>query len=240
MLLVGVGRYGVQRQSELRRVARSDSSNLGRILMNVRLTPGVFVVLALVAVGCTSSSGGDDSTTTTQAATTTTAAASTTTQAPTTSTVVQAELAIVEVEAYDYGFRGLPSEIVAGIPMTLANTSSTEYHNLVAFQLDADDVRSDEEIIEDYSTRPLAAFEDEAKQSVAGWMGELHARPGERSAAKLRLLSPGRYVFIDLVPQGADPDTAAANESGGQPYKIEGGPPGYHHGMIAVLTVTSE
>jgi hypothetical protein len=207
--------------------------------MNVRLTPGVFVVLALVAVGCTSSSGGDDSTTTTQAATTTTAAASTTTQAPTTSTVVQAELAIVEVEAYDYGFRGLPSEIVAGVPMTLVNTSSTEYHNLVAWKLDADDVRSDEEIIEDFSILPLEALEDEVKQSVPV-IGELHAGPGERSKARLRFVSPGRYVLIDLVPQGADPDTAAANENGGGPYKIEGGPPGYHHGMIAVLTVTSE
>jgi hypothetical protein len=47
--------------------------------MNSRLTLGVFMVLALVAVGCTSSSGGDDSTTTTHAATTTTAAPSTTT-----------------------------------------------------------------------------------------------------------------------------------------------------------------
>jgi hypothetical protein len=120
------------------------------------------------------------------------------------------------------------------------NTSLTEYHNLVADQLEPDDVRSVEEVIEDYSILPLDGLEDDEKQSVAGWFGELHARRGERSEERLRFLTPGRYVLIGLVPQGADPDTAAANEDGGQPYKIEGGPPGYHHGMIAVLTVTSE
>ena len=63
--------------------------------MTVRPMFAVLVVLALMAVGCTSSSGGDDSTTTTQAAdttlaptttaTATTTAAPTTTSAPTTS-----------------------------------------------------------------------------------------------------------------------------------------------------------
>jgi hypothetical protein len=120
------------------------------------------------------------------------------------------------------------------------NTSLTEYHNLVAYQLESDDVRSVGGIIEDHSILPLDALEDEEKQSVAGWFGELHARPGEHSEKRLRFLSPGRYVLIDLVSQGADPDTAAANENGGQPYKIEGGPSRYHHGMIAALTVTSE
>jgi hypothetical protein len=205
--------------------------------MRSRWILSVCIAIVLVAAGC-SSSGEDDSlnssTTVSEAVTTTTVEASTTTA------VVQAELTIVEVEAYDYGFRGLPPEIVAGIPMTFVNTSLTEYHNLVAFQLESNDVRSTEEIIEDFSVLPLDYFVDETHQSVAGWFGELHARPGERSDRKLRLLSPGRYVLIDLVPQGADPDAAAREERGGQPYQVEGGPPGYHHGMIAVLTVTLE
>ncbi len=87
---------------------------------------------------------------------------------------------------------------------------------------------------------PLTAFEDEEHQSAAGWSGELHARPGETSDKVLRLLSPGRYLLIDNMPEGADPDAAAANETGGEPYKIAGGPPGYHNGMIAVITVTFE
>jgi hypothetical protein len=53
------------------------------------------------------------------------------------------------------------------------NTSLTEYHNLVAYQLEPDDVRPVEEVIEDYSILPLDALEDEEKQPVAGWFGEL-------------------------------------------------------------------
>jgi hypothetical protein len=126
---------------------------------SLTLLATVAILIASVAAGCSSS--GEDGTPTSsstvgEAATTTTVEATTTTSA-----VVQAELVIVEVEAYDYGFRGLPSEIVAGIPMTLVNTSLTEYHNLVAWQLDADDVRSNEEIIEDFSILPLEALEDD-------------------------------------------------------------------------------
>ncbi len=220
---------------------------------SLTLLATVAILIGLVAAGCSSASGDESlasSTTVAEAATTTTLEATTTTAEATTTTTtvaVQAELAVVEVEAYDYGFRGVPPEIVAGVPITLVNTSATEYHNLVAFQLDgvtfdidSDALSSDEEIIEDFSNLPLSVFVDENKQSVPGWQGGLFARPGERSDAKLRFLSPGRYVLIDLVPQGADPDTAAANETRGQPYGIPGGPPGYHHGMIAVLTVTSE
>jgi hypothetical protein len=55
--------------------------NPGRTPMTVRPMFAVLVVLALMAVGCTSSSGGDDSTTTTQAAVTTTTQAPATTPA---------------------------------------------------------------------------------------------------------------------------------------------------------------
>jgi hypothetical protein len=213
--------------------------------MRGRWILSVWVAVVLVAAGCSSSSEDNSlasSTTVEEAATTSTVEATITT-----STVLVAAVEVVEVEAYDYGFRGLPSEIVAGVPLVLVNTSLTEYHDLVAFKLDditfdidADALSSDDEIIEDFSNLPLEAFEDEAHQAVPGWFGELHVRPGERSESKLRLLSPGRYVLIDLVPQGADPDAAAREERGGQPYQVEGGPPGYHHGMIAVLTVTLE
>jgi len=239
---MGGASAGIDSQTVERKVNGSDRNvrrdELRRVLMRRRWIPSVSLAVILVAAGC-SSSGEDDSPTSSSTVGVAATATTIETTATTTSAVVQAELEIVEVEAYDYGFRGLPSEIAAGAPMTLVNTSSTEYHNLVAFQLEADDVRSVEEIIEDFSILPLEALEDEEHQSQPV-IGELHAGPGERSKARLRFVSTGRYVLVDLVPQGADPDTAAANENGGQPYKIEGGPPGYHHGMIAVLTVTSE
>jgi hypothetical protein len=82
--------------------------------MNVRLSLGVFVVLALVAVGCGSSSGGDDSTTTTQAATTTTAAPSTTTTQPPTTTVA----ATTTVVAAPAEATTSDTEPWAGVPAT--------------------------------------------------------------------------------------------------------------------------
>ncbi len=61
---------------------------------------------------------------------------------PTTSAVVQAGPMTFEIEAFDFGFHGLPAEFAAGDTIELVNSSSSEYHSLDVVRLEDDDVRS--------------------------------------------------------------------------------------------------
>jgi hypothetical protein len=161
---------------------------------------------------------------------------------PTTTALVQSGPMTHEVEAFDYGFSGLPTELRAGDAIELVNTSSTEYHTLVVIRLDSGDDRS----IEDFSALPPGAFGAEVPQPGFSIVGGLHAAPGESAFdGRIRLQVPGRYLVIDMVRQGADVaavsesvNPANSSDSGGAPYKIPGGPLGYEHGMIAIVTVT--
>jgi plastocyanin len=158
--------------------------------------------------------------------------------APTTTAVAQSGPTTHEVEAFDYGFNGLLTELRAGDAIEFVNTSSTEYHNLVVFRLDDGDTRT---------TEDFAVLEPEVF-GLAGYTlaGGLHAAPGEAAFdGRIRLQIPGRYLVIDMVPQGADAavvaetvNPATSSDSGGAPYTIAGGPLGYQHGMIAIVTVT--
>jgi hypothetical protein len=162
----------------------------------------------------------------------------------TTSAVVQAGPVTVVVEAYDYGFGGLPAEFTAGDAIELVNTSPTEYHNLVVIQLDDGDARS----IEDFAALPPDSFGAEVPQPGFSIVGGLHAAPGEEAFdGRIRLQTPGRYLVIDMVPQGADATVVEetvnppdSSDGGGAPYKLPGGSLGYEHGMIAIVTVTTK
>ncbi len=159
---------------------------------------------------------------------------------PTTTALVQSGPMTHEVEAFDYGFSGLPAELRVGDAIELVNTSSTEYHNLVVIRLDSGDDRS----IEDYMALPLGA--EEIPQPGFSLIGVLHAAPGESAFdGRIRLQVPGRYLLFDMVPQGADValvsaavNPADSSDIGGSPRNIPGGPLGYEHGMIAIVTVT--
>jgi plastocyanin len=161
----------------------------------------------------------------------------------TTSAVVQAGPVTVEVEAYDYGFRGIPAEFTAGDAIELVNTSATEYHSLAVVRLDDDDVRS----VEYFATLEPEAFDlVNGTQPAFQYVGTLHAAPGEGACdVRIRLQTPGRYLLLDMVRQGADPAVvdAAVCDTGHNrraPYTVPGGPLGYEHGMIAIVTVTTK
>jgi plastocyanin len=164
---------------------------------------------------------------------------------PTTTAAPQSGPTTHEVEAFDYGFSGLPAELRAGDAIEFANTSSTEYHNLVVIRLDDGDNRT----TEDFAVLDPEVFGLETAPP-AGYtlVGGLHAAPGEAAFdGRIRLQVPGRYLVIDVVPQGADPavvaetvNPASSSDSGGTPYRIAGGPLGYQHGMIAIVTVTAK
>lgn len=157
-------------------------------------------------------------------------------ESTTTSSVGVAGPVVIRVEAFDYGFRGLPRELTAGDALEFVNTSSKEYHNLVIFALDPDDSGS----VDDYVSIAPEDFE-----SVLTGVGHLDAAPGEEAFnGRIRLQTPGRYLAIDMSREGADPvaveravnppDPATADSA---PYLVAGGQLGYEHGMIAIFTV---
>lgn len=166
----------------------------------------------------------------------TTQAAPATTVAPVVTTGAPAALTTVEVEAFDYEFRGLPSQLTAGDALELVNRSAVEYHNLVVFGVPAGDGRSLEE---------LAALSPEELETQLRGLGHLDAAPGEAAFnGRIRLQTSGRYLALDMVPEGADPAVVErmvnppdASTTDTPPWLADGGLLGYEHGMIIEFTV---
>jgi hypothetical protein len=143
--------------------------------------------------------------------------------------------ATLEVEAFDYGYVGLPGEIPAGTAISLGNTSSSEVHEFVAIRLPDDETRSVAELVQ-LPPEELSAF-------FPGLATVLIAPPGEEGfvvEGDGTLSEPGRYAVICVIPTGADPaaylEAAAASEGG--PPEVPGGPPHIANGMFAEITVT--
>jgi hypothetical protein len=166
----------------------------------------------------------------------TTQAAPATTVPPVATTLAATAPTTAEVEAFDYEFRRLPTQLVAGDALELVNRSAVEYHNLAVFAISPDDTRSLEE---------FAALSPEELESQLRDIGHLDAPPGEAAFnGRIRLQTAGRYLALDMVPEGADPavverlvnppDPATADSP---PWLAEGGALGYQHGMITEFTV---
>ena len=142
----------------------------------------------------------------------------------------------VQIQAFDYGFRGIPDEMTVGDALEFTNTSASEYHNLVVFSLDVEDSRT----IEDYV---MIAPEDFGEELTV--VGHLDAAPGEEAFnGRIRLQTTGRYLAIDMTREGADalavasavnPADPATTDS--PPYLVAGGHLGYENGMILIFTV---
>lgn len=117
---------------------------------------------------------------------------------------------VLEVEAVDYAFEGLPDSVPAGTKLTLTNTSEVEAHELVAFRIPDGETRSVEEL--------LALPEEELMSMMSGPPATVLLAPpagGEQVAAvgDGTLTEPGRYALVCFVPTGADP-AALMEESG--------------------------
>ena len=188
--------------------------------IRLRATIALSMAFALVLAAC-----GDDGATDTTAAPATTAGPATTAAAAETITVT----------AVDYGFEGLPSTIVAGTTLTLANESSMELHEFVAIRLPDDETRSAEELLQ-LPPEELAAFFQFVSTVI---ITPPSAPEGFAVEGDGTLTEPGRYLVICAIPTGADPDEylAAAAESEGGPPQVDGGPPHFVNGMFAEVTV---
>lgn len=196
----------------------------------------MLAALAIIAAACTSGDAepttiAPPETTTTEATTTTAPPETTTTEATTTTA---APPPVVEVQAVDYGYVGLPAEIEAGTEIRLVNESETELHEFVAIKLPDDETRSVLELVQ-LPPEELAAFFPGVATVIIAPPSEA-GFPVEGSGV---LTQPGRYAIICAIPTGADPAEylAAAAEAQGGPPEVAGGPPHFVQGMIGEVVV---
>jgi hypothetical protein len=141
----------------------------------------------------------------------------------------------VEVTAVDYRYEDLPDAVPAGTRLTLANASTAELHELVAFRLPDDESRSVSDLV--------ALPQEEVLPTLGAPVAVLLTPPGGEQIPAVgdgTLTEPGRYAIICVIPTGADPDeylqAAAENEEEGPP-QVDGGPPHIAQGMFAELVV---
>lgn len=158
--------------------------------------------------------------------------------APATSSSAPETAETIDITAIDYAFEGVPESIEPGTKLTLANSSTTEVHELVALPIPADETRPAAEIVADgaalgrlFGGGPPAAV--------------IVAAPGSSMPGAVEgdgtLTEPGRYLLLCAIPTGADPEEymAAAAESTGGPVEVPGGPPHFAQGMVTEVTVGS-
>jgi hypothetical protein len=202
-----------------------------------RLVLATALSAALLLASC----GDDDDDAADSSETTEAAASSESTEAP--AAVDDAgdggvEDGTLTVELVDYGFEGLPESVPAGTKLEVENTSTEEFHELVAFKLPEGETRTAEELVQLPEEELGALFAGPpAAVLLAGPNG------GEQTAAvgDGTLAEPGNYVLFCSIPTGADPEEMqAAAESGSEeppPVDPDAGPPHFVHGMYADLVV---
>ena len=195
------------------------------------------LLVAALTTGLLFAACGDDDETTDAAAEDTTTTVAEASEAGTSEDEAADEEAaagdVLEVEAVDYAFQGLPDSVPAGTKLSLKNTSEVEAHELVAFRIPDGETRSVEEL--------LALPEEELMSMMSGPPATVLMAPpqGEQIAAvgDGTLTEPGRYALLCFIPTGADP-AALMEESGPDgPPPADSGPPHIAHGMHAELIV---
>jgi hypothetical protein len=145
---------------------------------------------------------------------------------------------VLTVTLVDYGFEGLPESVPAGTRLQIENTSTAEFHELVAFKLPEGETRTAEELVQlpEEELGPLFAGPPAAVLLAGPNGGEQTAAVGDGTLAE-----PGTYVVFCSIPVGADPEAMAAAaedpDAGPPPEDPNAGPPHFTEGMYADLVV---
>jgi hypothetical protein len=142
----------------------------------------------------------------------------------------------VEATATEYEFAGLPTEIPAGGTIFSLENAGEQVHELAVMRINDDVTMSVEEL--------LALPEEEAFEMVTT-AAFAFAFPGTVSYGTGDL-TPGRYVALCFLPEGATPDVLMQLEEAGvggpedtipEGLDVELGPPHFTHGMVHEFTV---
>lgn len=145
----------------------------------------------------------------------------------------------VEVTASNYVYGGVPSEMDAGTTLELTNESSDEVHEIVAFRLPDDETRSAADLVQ----LPQEELEGALGGPPATVVVALPDEQGVAVEGDGTLSEPGRYLFLCMIPVGADPavyEEAMENPEGppeGPPEIENAGPPHFTQGMVAETDV---
>jgi hypothetical protein len=200
-------------------------------------TAGRVALVTVLTVGLLAACGEDEDDET-AAATETTVEAASTEASPPDDAPPTVEDGVLTVELVDYGFEGLPVSVPAGTKLEVDNTSTEEFHELVAFRLPDGEERTAAELVELPQAELGALFGGPpATVLLAGPNG------GEQKAAvgDGTLAESGRYLLICSVATGADPEELEARmtgpEAGPPAPEPDAGPPHFVHGMHADLLV---
>jgi plastocyanin len=140
----------------------------------------------------------------------------------------------VEITGVDYAFEGVPTTAEPGTTFTFSNSSESEAHELVLFQIPEGEERPIEEL--------LLLPDEEAESIVGAPLGVAFAMPnedGETVMGELTVEEPGRYVMLCFIPVGADPEVVAEamQGAGEEAPDLGDGPPHFVEGMSAEFPV---
>ena len=160
-------------------------------------------------------------------------------EADATTTTEAAASGEVEVTAVDYGYQGLPDSVEAGTKFTLANSSTAELHEFVAFRIPDEEKRPVSELVALPEEELGAIFQGEpATVLVTPPGGEMIPAVGDGTISEA-----GRYAVACFIPTGADPQEymqRMQESQGGPPQGSESdGPPHVTKGMFAEVAVTA-
>ena len=140
----------------------------------------------------------------------------------------------ITIMAVDYAFEGVPARVAVGTTVTLANVSTVELHELVAFRIIERERRPVAELIELPEEELFGVFAEEPAMVLIA----PPRAPGFAVLGDGTFTERGRYALLCFIPTGADPQAflAALMTSQGPP-RVAGGPPHIALGMFAEVLV---
>ena len=133
----------------------------------------------------------------------------------------------LNVTTSEYAFEGLPREVPAGPAVITMDNQGEEFHEVILFKVN--DGVTDTAI-------DILSLPDEELESKITFVGATMGPPGEQSFG-LTTFSPGRYVAVCFLPQGATAEVMAQMEGPESSMPPGAGPPHFMAGMVQDFNV---
>jgi hypothetical protein len=133
----------------------------------------------------------------------------------------------VNVTTKDYSFEGVPSDLPAGPAIITMDNQGAEFHEVLLFRVN--------EGVTDTAIDLLSLPEEEMGEKMS-FASATFGPPGEESAS-IANLTPGRYIAVCFLPQGATPEVMAQMEGPDSSLPEGAGPPHFMAGMVQEITV---
>ncbi len=133
----------------------------------------------------------------------------------------------IDVTTKEYSFEGIPQEVPGGSAVITMTNAGEEIHEVLMFRVN--------DGVTDTAIDLLALPEEEmgAKMTMAG---ATFGPPGVESYG-VAGLTPGRYIAVCFLPQGATPEVMAQMDGPESSTPPGVGPPHFMAGMVQEFTV---